>query len=670
MTLRNPHPTRIGRAPNRLHLCIRWWTALFVLGILLLPAASPAHGQEQPPDSPDDFIQTGQQGFGSRHNSHAWSMVWWRGKLYVGTGRATQCVQNAIAVLHPPTLIQYPVPDADVDCTGDPADLPLRAEIWRWTPESNRWDLVYQSPNDVPVPGKPGKFTARDIGFRSMLIFREPDGTEALYVGGTNANSFLVGVPPPRILRSTDGVTFQPIPQAAGTFLGDIDAVSFRSMLVYKNRLYVVASIGYEGFGKLLEASDPKQGNNAFRQVLADEPYIFEMAVFNGFLYLGTAVNVFSYPADVEAPPFQLLKTDAGGQPPYRVTTVIADGAGRTLLPSHAVVSMAVFQGYLFVGTDRPAELIRVAQDDDWDLIVGTPRNTSLGLKRPLSGLDVGFDNWFNIHIWRMIPYAGRLFIGTMDNSTNVRTLPYIGRPLAQEMGFDLYSTTDGVNFTMITRTGFGSQFDVGVRNFEITSRGLVIGTSNHFYGARIFHEVLPISPLGAGIMRLPLIRGGAEGAANATAIIPTAQAQLTAPTGLLVDESPAGPVLSWETVPGAARYAIWRATYSTARDLGLAGLDPDAWVAGPFEEIGATDQPFYTDTSYTDSGSPGSDRRMAHYYVIALDAAGKQSPVSTIARSPSLAPSSPLLLTRRQQLAALGVRVGEPSNSTSSHSQ
>jgi hypothetical protein len=34
-----------------------------------------------------DFVKVASGGFGDPHNSHAWSMEWFRGHLYVGTSR-------------------------------------------------------------------------------------------------------------------------------------------------------------------------------------------------------------------------------------------------------------------------------------------------------------------------------------------------------------------------------------------------------------------------------------------------------------------------------------------------------------------------------------------------------------------------------------------------------
>ena len=591
---------------------------IVLLGLSLL--AQPTSAQLEPEAHPvrPEFVEAVPQGFGDRQNSIAWSMVWWKGKLYVGTGRSTQCVHHATGHLYYPIIMSYPPLDPDIECTPDARDLRLQAEIWRWTPQTDAWERIFQSPNDVPIPGAPGKYVARDIGFRSMVVFKEPGGTEALYVGGVSSNTFNLGVPPARILRSTDGVTFEPLPQAPGTFLGDLAVTSFRSMVVYKEKLYVIASVGFAGFGPVLEADSPAQGNDSFRLALPKDITAFELETYNGYLYIGTGTNPFAFEDTL---PFSVLKIDANGAPPYTPVTVIAQGGFRPFRASRSVVSLHVFKGRLYVGTDQPAELLRINADDTWDLIVGTPRQTPEGVKHPLSGMDVGFDNPLNIHVWRMQSHNGHLFVGTMDQSTKWRTIPLLKRWLNPTLGFDLYTTANGEDFVMVTRTGFGDMFDVGVRSFASTPHGLVFGTANHYYGTRVWRERSMAINTAEGLFAiyLPLVWVNAAGGEA-----------LTAPEGLQVETSPGGAVLSWQQASPAARYRIFRADFVSNRVAYIPDVEPEAWIPGPFLEIGATDQPYFVD---------GAARPEAvyHYYVLAESAAGIVSTSSTLARFPSL---------------------------------
>lgn len=576
-----------------------------------------------------EFVETAPQGFGDRQNSGTWSMKWWRGKLYVGTVRAWFCFSQAWFNKMSP-LVPYPPIDPDFDCAPDPLDLPLQAEIWRYTPETKTWERVYQAPNDVELPGHPGRYMGRDMGYRSMAVFQEPDGTEALYVGGTTPYALWPGFPPPRILRSTDGITFEPIPQATGTVLGDLgqDQSTFRSMEVYKGRLYVING-KIQGQGPVLEAENPAGGNDNFRWITPQGMLVFELAPFNGLLYVGSSERVKGY---------SVLKTDATGSPPYTFTPVVTDGGFRQGLRSPSVVSMHVFDGSLYVGTDQPAEVIRINPDDTWDLIVGTPRETPDGWKYPLSGLDAGF-NWpFTQHMWRMQDHEGVLYIGTNDTTTRIgKLLPWREKNFAWQEGFDLYGTPDGHYLRPVTVNGFGDRFQIGVRAFASTPYGLFVGTVSFWYGLRILQgtpgEVYTAYfPL---LVNLSRVAGLGKESSTSPAVVPDFSRPsrfLEPPERLEVESKDGVVVLSWERPRGAIRFRIFRSDFTSNRELGISDLDLDTWVPGPFAEIGRTDQFFYVDTTVR-AGRP------AQYYVLAEDAAGNVSQPSNLVRAPSLAP-------------------------------
>ncbi len=592
--------------PNERHA----GAAGIALALIFSFASSGADAVQSRPLLPPDFEVSAPQGFGDRQNSHAWSMIWWNGRLYVGTGRATSCVQQAALAFFRPDLGTYPLNEPDVECTQSPYDLPLQAEIWRLTPATGQWDLVFRSPQDIPIPGQPGKFVARDIGFRGMTIFREPDGTEALYVAGVGARTFnQPGIPAPRLLRSTDGATFEPIPADPGTFLGDITYDGFRGMLTYKGRLFVLATIGLLGHGVILESVDPAGGNDNFWLATPPDITFFELEVFNGSLYLGTGVQPYN-----DKIPFSVFKTDAEGTPPYALTPIITDGAYRKSLPGYAVVSMQVFKNRLYLGTER--ELLRINPDDSWELVVGTPRRTPNGRIQPISGFDYGFDSFFNIHMWRMTVHDGVLYVGTNDQSTKWRR-NLLAPAIQARMGFDLFATTDGYHFTEVTRNGMSGYFDhntktvvlqpenifdVGVRNFASTPGGLYVASANHYFGTNVWKANLPAAP------------------------------ELPAPSKLAVEGKGVATLLSWEASPGAVLYQVVR----------------DAGYRAP-ENIGSTPNLFFVD-------STAQPRKTYHYSVTAASPLGKISGPSNLVRSPFLG-STPTFTS----LTETGSRVGLP---------
>lgn len=626
---------------------------LVVLLFTLAPVQARPSGRDLgPSEAGIYFREIAPQGFGDRQNTKAWSMIWWEDKLYVGTARAHMCVEYwglADVVGWP---FRYPPEDPDMECTESPQDLPLQAEIWRYTPETDTWDRVFQSPNDVQIPDHPDKYTARDSGFRGIIAFTDPDDTEALYVGAVTSESMNPGMPPPRILRSTDGENWEGVPQDPGTLMGDLGRgqANFRAMEVYKRRLYVVNG-GLRGGGSLLEAENPAGGNDNFRWVTPEEVRVYEMAVYQDYLYLGTQ-------ATLEEPRagYAVMKTDATGTPPYTYTVVVDEGAYLSPLPSNVVVSMYVYKGRLYVGTDKPAEMIRINPDDTWDLVVGTPRETPDGWKEPLSGMGPGFDWLLNEHIWRMCEHQDRMYVGTNDMTGFGKELRFM-KPFLDAMGYDLFVTPNGVDYTMLTRTGFaaegfGDQLGIGIRVFAATPYGLFFGTSNPFYGLRIYlgepeyRLYLPLvqaffSPLPG---RAPTLRTEAV-AVRSSALEPGASGELgrrlSAPEHVGLENYGGAAVLSWEPTPKTARYRIFRSDFVPARDLGIRTAEPDMRVPQPFSEIGATDQPFFVDvTTRAD--------RIYHYYVLAEDPDGILSPPSNLARSPSL--NSPVTVAGLRQ--------------------
>ncbi len=537
----------------------------------------------------DDLVPAAEQGFGDRSNSYPWSVKWFKGKLYVGTGRDFYCVQQATIVRWLPQFsFLYPPANPDFHCTPNPQDLPLQAEIWGWTPETDSWERVYQSPADVPKPGNPGELMARDTAYRTMAVFTEADGTEALYVGAVSSESFNPGVPPAKILRTTDGITFEVVPQDPGTLLGDLiingfPGNGFRSMTVHNGRLYAVASEGFLGFGRLIEAENPAAGNDAWRFAMAEGYNMFDMASYNGALYLGLANEEY----------FSVVKLDTSGEPPYNFTTVIAEGGYNPNQKSLSVVSMYVSGGALHVGTDRPAEMYRIFPDDTWELLVGAPRFTPDGMKRPLSGMNAGFDNNYNLHVWRMQEAFGVLHVSTFDQTTKWLTgLPQL-TPVA---GFDLYGTTDGWHYTQVTRSAMGDPRDSGIRNFALTPHGLFIGASNIYDGLNLWRATPD-------------------------------PARLSPPQQFDAEQLPGYVTLSWEGVPSAAAYRVYRSKLNSANT--------------EYQQIATT-----ADTVFVDPGFV-SPLQPYHYYVVAETASGELSGPSNIARIPDLGPHVTLFSVR-----------------------
>ncbi len=450
------------------------------------------------------------EGFGDRNNSLAWSQAWFNGKLYVGTGRAFACTQAAASDALSGTHYYKANLSPSIQCTPTPQQLPLQAEIWQYTPETNTWVKVYTAPNDVPVAwnsnGQPTGFTSRDIGYRGMGVFQEPTGP-ALYIGGISASEMFdqtgpygagtQNFPPPRILRTTDGQNFAPIPQDPGTFLGDIGngdqntkVRSFRTFIVYNGKLLVTAADFY-GTGVVIAASQPWLGDNAFQQVSPSKQQmpVWNLAVMNNYLYAITGSRL----QPTNPPGYAVYKTNGQGIP-FNWIPIVTSGGYQTdpNLLSDMAIGLAVFNNALYVGTDRPAEMIRVYPDDSWDVVVGPPRQTPSGMKYPLSGINTGFDNMFTGHFWRFAVYNNKLYMGTWDWSSSVLDISGLSATetfLANEFGTDVYQSSDGIHWSIVTKHGFGVSFNDGSRTIQPTPFGLFVGTMNNSYGCWVYRD-------------------------------------------------------------------------------------------------------------------------------------------------------------------------------------
>jgi acetyl esterase/lipase len=603
-----------------------------ILAVLVLGSPA-ANGQIL---APSDFQQVAPEGFGDVHNNVAWSMQWWNGGLYVGTNRDWYCWSTAAMVnAYPALSFLYPPFGNDLICAEDMLDLPLQAEIWHYTPGTSAWDMLYRAPADVPTSDFT-RFTSRDIGYRGMGLFTESDGSKALYVSGVNSQPVNPAATPPRILRSADGVNFEGVPQDPGTFMGEFEKNSFRDIVEYKGKFYVVGG-SIQGTGWLIESDNPSAGNDSFRIVTPPDMVIWDMAVFNGYLYVGVRNDkgigipgAAPVPGAQERIGFSILKTDATGEPPYTFTPVIVEG-GYVEKPSKSTVSMHVFNGRLYVGTDRPAELYRIDADDTWEVIVGEPRQLPDGTWiGPISGFGPGFDWDMNIHLWRMTDHQGALYVGTADQSSRFLEWPIIGNLLRPNAGFDLWASMDDVNWTALTTTGFGTEHQLanelqgGVRTIVSTEQGVFFGTANFRGGLQLWN--------------------GKEGSGPVT---------LPAPSGLVGEVSGTSALLSWDPVGGASRYRIFRSairpitnTIRQQLELKLASAQlPDALKAElraelnestfripePPVEIGSTTGTIWTDPTPLTAGV------VYHYHVLAESATGSVSASSNVVRVPSL---------------------------------
>jgi hypothetical protein len=464
----------------------------------------------------DHFVKINDNGFGDPNNSYAWSMAWFNDKLYVGTLR--NLLEVRALGQDPPAFDPYPVP-----IPADISEINLEAEIWEYSPRKDTWKMVYRSPDSILVNGDVYDI-ARDSGYRCLTVYTDSSsGEQALYVGGA---TWFVDISA-RILRGSinnDGeIEFEPlkIEYAPGSEPPpDIYPKSFRTLVPFKGDLYTtpvattggvggqhslnpvvyrieIRKEGEEWIGTFHRVSEPGFGNE-------DNMTIFEMIDFNGYLYAGTGNPIEGY---------EVWKTNALGDPLYHWIPVLLKGAYRGK-KNEGTACMHVFKDQLYIGSGiqagfhseaglfGPPEIIRINMDDSWELVCGEPRYTPDGFKQPVSGSGPGFDNPVTGYFWRMAVHGEWLYVSSYDISSIL--LPYFPiedfppeilppklRKILEEInpgrivnlfgGFDLWKTSDGINWDKVTSDGFKNPLNVGARTLVSTPKGLFLGTANPF---------------------------------------------------------------------------------------------------------------------------------------------------------------------------------------------
>lgn len=495
-----------------------------------------------------------QRGFGSTQNSYAWAASWFEGKLYIGTVRNELCLENETVQYylnftgpHPPK-IYTPNAAQNVHCAANVYNLDERAEIWQYTPQTDTWRMVFRSPADIPVPGHPGKKISPDVGFRDMTIYTGPNGRPALYVDDVTADEYTPGLyetHPPRILRSYDGIHWTalktPLLHMQQPNGPQVD-MGFRSLTVWKNHMFLLATPDLTGDGAVFEVMRPWSSHPTFRQVTPGNMYVFEIQKFDGNLYVGNGSNTTGY---------SVYKTNGSGYPYFNWTPVVTGGAGRgTTITS--VVSMHVFRNRLYVGASGwntgklpDSEMIEIAPNDSWSLVVGNARSVNGKMMYPTSGLNDGFGQIFNAHFWRMATSDGGMYVGTNNYSyVLVNNVPagenlYADNLIVQPPGFDIWATCDGTDFFAVTRDAFtGNGYDFGARVMIPNGNNLYIGSADQALGTTIFDDYEPSCG--------SLINNKREPAQ---------------PSQLLTQPATHGTLISWVPSTNAVRYEVLRAT-------------------------------------------------------------------------------------------------------------
>ena len=449
-------------------------------------------------DGPEDFALLAWHGFldgvdghhpeGSLKNAYSWSGAWFRGGLYIGTGKNLNCFRSGAGA-------------AGCPAGGVPGE-EERAQIWQYTPGGSggaqgRWALVYRSPFAAgTVP--------RDVGYRGMAVC-DAGGPPALFAGAVGVGGHIVFSRDGRRWATASNVGLH---NSIGELIAGTADSGFRAMTCWHGRLLAApAASSIDGdvpyHPVLLGNTDPADPESPWETVVdvAREPgvgdpndvAVFSMEKTREALYLGVS-NAFTG--------FEVWKGTGCADPskPCRFTwrKLVTRAAGRPNSPDakldgSGVTDMQAFGGAVYLGASSsssfhsaPAELVRVNADDTFDLVVGYPRLRSTmpsnfncrpaaadpALCVPIADIGAGFGGGAPAfrpgtagYIWRLEAFGGALYAGT-----------------AEATGFGLFRTRDGEHWETLTHTGFGVPGSFGVRTLVGAPRwpggpALVIGT-------------------------------------------------------------------------------------------------------------------------------------------------------------------------------------------------
>lgn len=436
-----------------------------------------------------------------RQNNCACSFEDFDEYIYVGTGRNI-----------PYNIIKRNISQASVPLDYTPLIPNMRAEIWRYNKNGRfPWQRVFRS-QCINTED-----TDDITGISSIVSFQSLNLKPSLYAAGVSPSGL-------KILKSTNGVDWFSINPNLTC------GISFGNMIVYRNKIYLSVITDDDTSRSLLYSSDDPELSGwtletPCRKEESRNPIgaITSIASFNNHLYLGT----------YSENGFMVWRTNAEEPRVDDWKLVIDKGAGDAA--NTTAISLVKFKDNLYVGTGnirrdllnfifpKGAEIIRLDKKDNWDIIVGGPvferTNPETGRRNsPLSRINNGFFNPYNIFISQMKVYNNRLFIGTYDNSSNVGPIYEFllkNRELLNTIfdddtvriitlfiklqlkvlslirnhfGFDLYESNNGRSFRIIDSYGFDDSDNIAVSSIFVSNDNrMYVGTFNPFLGTNVY---------------------------------------------------------------------------------------------------------------------------------------------------------------------------------------
>ncbi|HCW54893.1 MAG TPA: hypothetical protein DG753_14450 [Clostridium sp.] len=451
----------------------------------------------------------------AKQNNYAWSMAEFGDYIYVGTGRnITAYTVNILSSdAKAPLLIKSDKVEND-------------AEIWRYKKDGTRkWERVYRASTEDNI-----------AGFRYMIVHASENSTPALYAASFAFSNAPNGV---IVLKTTDGTNWTKVG-------GHLEGSSSRAMASFNGNIYIStidSAIGGER-SLLYVSKDPEFFDfelvidyNSPEYIKEKNPIggIDNMEVFNNKLYISVA----------SAEGLEVWRSNSDMPKLNEWTRVIDKGFGDGLNKNS--LAMGVYKDHLYITAIKGiplillvplgAEVVRIDKNDKWELVVGgTPIQKTQPVTgtrtKSLSGYDGGFSNPFNVYVWQIREFKNMLFATTFDHGSNIEVLRDIAlknrdmlinsvgevvynlivklydtildlfNRINYPRGFDMYMSTDGINFKHVSLDGLGNGNNYGGRILMVTSDNeLYVGTANPYDGCEVLkNTTIDVRNLGGSI--------------------------------------------------------------------------------------------------------------------------------------------------------------------------
>jgi uncharacterized protein (TIGR03437 family) len=321
---------------------------------------------------------TPQEGFGDPNNKYAWSMVNFKGDLYVGTA------------------------NGNIDFTKPPVGTD-GCQIWKYekTPSGRKWKKVVDDGLVFNGMGDPNNF-----GMRKMIVWNDDPGGPAIY--GTTIN-IATGC---EVWRSYDGETWEIVVGRGAMMTRGFGSgrknSSARGMSLFKGRLYVGlesnnggelwrTADGVNWEGPLFKANSLEPAEDSL--TLADNCVFDEGTGAGEALFTGNwRLGGFSVYKTYDGINFQKVAWDGITSSTDILTTNI--GVHKLVSFNHRLWILTFNIGGFDVYASKPGHAIN--GNSDWELIATR-----------------GFTDIFNMYAWNAEVYNNgvedRLFIGTCN---------------------------------------------------------------------------------------------------------------------------------------------------------------------------------------------------------------------------------------------------------------